>query len=77
MDPQARNAQNWLSWALGLGIAAFFLAEIGIVPLVAISVNIKAWTVAPRAGTGTWKAVVGTGASGLGLLSYLVMYGHL
>lgn len=77
MESQAQTAQLWLNWALGLGIAAFFLAEIGIVPLVAIGVNIKAWTVAPQAGAGTWKAVVGTGASGLGLFSYLVMYGHL
>ena len=77
MESQAQNAQMWLNWALGLGIAGFFLAEIGLVPLVALGVNVKAWTVAPRAGVGTWKAVVGTGASVLGFLSYLFMYGHL
>lgn len=76
VDSKAQNAQVWLNWALGLGVAGFFLADIGIVPLVAIGVNIKAWTVAPQAGAGTWKAVVGTAASGLGFLSYLAMYGY-
>ena len=77
MKSEAQSAQAWLNWALGLGIAGFFLAEIGILPLVALGVNIKAWTVAPQAGAGTWKAVVGTAASGLGVFSYLVMYGYL
>ena len=77
METQARTAQLWLNWALGLGIAAYFLADIGIVPLVAVGVNIRAWTVAPQAGAGTWKAVVGTTGSALGLFIYLVTYGHL
>jgi hypothetical protein len=77
MESKAQSAQMWLNWALGLGIAAFFLAEIGILPLIALGVNIKSWTVAPHAGAGTWKVVVGTGAGLIGFFSYLFMYGYL
>jgi len=72
-----KNVSGWLNGALGLGIAAFFLAEFGLVTLIAVGVNIKAWTVRSQATSGTWKVIVGSILSGLGLLTYLSMYGHL
>ncbi len=77
MASDAQTAQVWLNWALGLGILGFLLAEIGILPMIGLGVNIKAWSVVSQAGAGTWKAVVGTAGGGLGLLSYLAMYGYI
>ncbi len=72
-----KNVSVWLNAALGLGIAAFILAELGLVTLIAVGVNIKAWTVRSQATSGTWKVTVGSILSGLGLLAYLSMYGYL
>lgn len=78
MDTVAeQSAARWLNWAFGLGIAAFIFAFLGLLTLVAVGVNIKAWTVQGHVDKGRWKVIVGSILSGLALLSYLAAYGHL
>lgn len=72
-----QSAARWMNWALALGIAAFIFAFLGLLTLVAVGVNIKAWTVHAHVEKGTWKVIVGSVLSGLALISYLVAYGHL
>lgn len=43
----------------------------------AVGDNFRAWTVRGQATTGSWKVIIGSILSGLGLLTYLTMYGYL
>ena len=69
-DQAVEKAELWLNMALATGVAAFLLASVLPLILIAALANAKGWQTNRSVQTGSGKVIAGTALTAVGLLSY-------
>lgn len=69
-DQAVEKAELWLNMALATGVAAFLLASVLPLILIAALANAKGWQTARSVKVGSGKVIAGTALTAAGVLSY-------
>lgn len=69
-DQAVEKAELWLNMALATGVAAFLLASVLPLILIAALANAKGWQTARSVKVGSGKVIAGTALTAAGVLGY-------